>query len=263
MVVIAIIAILMTLGIVGFSAVADSARMAGTVTNLRALANACINFSADNGGKLPSPEYPGDYTGPNYPVAGAVPSESKPAYWDLTESGLWLDGVIYARVYIEDDDSSREAQKLAEVAPDTAGASRATEGAHLVGTLFESTGSVKHYPSETNWYRHSFAMNANLQYDGLYSETGGGRDAWLTEKTLGNLLHQSSALLFVDCNQKNVVMAEDIELIRESAERYGGNKLVVCRVDGSTMIMKPKDIPEGDPFSDREASKFWRGVAAD
>ncbi len=257
LVVIVIIVILAGLGAGGYRKAINAARMTGTVNNLASLVTATHNWGTDHGGKLPSPEYPGAYSGGNYPSKGATPAESNPEYWDLGNSGLWLDGVIFAQVMIEPGDP--EKMSLAEFTSE----SKATDGEHLVGTIFESSGSVDNNRSETNWYKHSFAMNANLQFDGLFAEVGGGTQAFLTEKTLGNLTFQSNAMLFIDCDEKNVVMAEDIEFIKDSAARYGGNKVIVGYVDGHVERVKTGDLPDGSVDSDPDASKFWRGVRED
>lgn len=254
LVVIVIIVILAGLGVGGYRKAINSARMTGTVNNLASLVTATHNWGTDHGGKLPSPEYPGAYVGGTYPSSGSTPAESNPEYWDLGDSGLWLDGVIFAQVMIEPGDPER--MSLDEFAS----RSKATAGQHLVGTIFESSASVDNNRGETDWYRHSFAMNANLQFDGLFSEVGGGTQAFLTEKTLGNLSFQSNAMLFVDCDEKNVVMAEDIELIKDAAARYAGNKVIVGYVDGHVEKVNVDDLPSGSVDSDPEASKFWRGV---
>ncbi len=254
LVVIVIIVILAGLGAGGYRKAMNSARMTSTVNNLASLVTATHNWGTDHGGKLPSPEYPGAYKGGNYPSEGATPAESNPEYWDLGDSGLWLDGVIFAQVMIEPGDEAK--MSLNEFTSN----SRASDGGHLVGTIFESKASVENNRAETDWYKHSFAMNANLQFDGLFSEVGGGTQAFLTEKTLGNLSFQANAMLFIDCNEKNVVMAEDIALIRLSAERYEGNKVIVGYVDGHVERVNVDRLPSGDVNSDPEASKFWRGV---
>jgi len=254
LVVIVIVVILAGLGAGGYRKAINAARMTGTVNNLGSLVTATHNWGTDHGGKLPSPEYPGAYQGGNYPSEGATPAESNPEYWNLGDSGLWLDGVIFAQVMIEPGDP--EKMSLSEFESE----SKATDGGHLVGTIFESSGSVDNNRGETDWYRHSFAMNANLQFDGLFSEVGGGTQAFLTEKTLGNLSFQSNAMLFIDCNEKNVVMAEDIDFIKESADRYGGNKVIVGYVDGHVERVKVGNLPTGSVDTDPEASKFWRGV---
>jgi len=254
LVVIVIIAILAGLGVGGYRKAINAARMTGTVNNLASLVTATHNWGTDHGGKLPSPEYPGAYTGGNYPSKGNTPAESNPEYWDLGTSGLWLDGVIFAQVMIEPGDPDK--MSLDEFTSD----SKATAGGHLVGTIFESSASVDNNRAETDWYRHSFAMNANLQFDGLFAEVGGGTQAFLTEKTLGNLAFQANAMLFIDCNQKNVVMAEDVDIIAEAADRYGGNKVIVGYVDGHVERVNVNSLPRGNVDNDPEASKFWRGV---
>ena len=257
LVVIVIIVILAGLGAGGYRKAINSARMTGTVNNLASLVTATHNWGTDHGGKLPSPQYPGAYTGGSYPSKGSTPAESNPEYWDLGTSGLWLDGVIFAQVMIEPGDPDR--MSLSEFES----TSKATDGRHLVGTIFESSASVENNRAETDWYRHSFAMNANLQYDGLYAEVGGGTKAYLTEKTLGNLGFQANAMLYVDCNAENVVTAKDVQLIIDSASRYGGNKVIVGYVDGHVERLKVDDIPTGNVISDPDASKFWRGVRED
>jgi len=253
--VVVIIALLASMAMIGFNRAIMTTYMSGSINNVKGLVNAAHNWATDNGGKLPSPQYPGDYSGGGYPVSGDTPKESIPAYWDLGGSGLWLDGVLYAQVYVEED--GPDITSLSQFGSTSGPASA---GMHLVGTAFESIGSTKLFPSEKNWYRHSFAMNANLQYDGLHAETGGGGRAWLTEKTLGNLAFQTNAMLFIDCMEQNVVMAEDVQMIRDAAERNGGKHIISGFLDGHVDKLKVGEIPDGDINSDMDASRFWRGV---
>jgi prepilin-type processing-associated H-X9-DG protein len=136
------------------------------------------------------------------------------------------------------------------------------EGDHLKGTFFESSRSVKKNPQEKNWHRHSYAMNANLQYDRIYDQVDSS-DPWLTEKTLSNLVFAPKAMLYIDNIDSNVVRFEDRQQILDTIEkRWDGGKVIATFLDGHAERLSENDIPSGDPRNDRDSSRFWRGVDA-
>ena len=245
LVVVVIIAILMAISIPGLAKAKRFAEAAKNTANIREVGLATLSWADDNNNRLPSPQYPGGINLPN----GADEEEFFPEFWDLGESGLWLDGVVFGAIYLrENKEGERAAYEVTE------------DGEHLKGTLFESTASVKKNPTEDDWHRHSYAMNANLQYDRIYEE-GGSEDAYLTEKTLANLVFRPKAMLYIDCAEKNVVMFEDREFILETLEeRWDGTKVIATFLDGHAERLHEGQIPEDDPTIERESSRFWRGV---
>lgn len=263
LVVIGIIAILAALLVPGFTKVKTLAESAKCVSNLRNIALSTVSWSADHGNKLPSPVYPGGIDIPS----GTNEDDVFPKYWNLAESGLWLDGVIFGILYLEEQDRRKEEE--AEESGESAGESDGTstfgykideEGTHLRGTLFESSQSVKKNTGETDWHRHSYAMNANLQYDRIYDKIE-STDPYLTEKTLSNLPFSPNAMLFIDCMETNVVRFEDREMIVEAIkDRWDGGKGIIAYLDGHADRISVSDIPEEDPETDRDSSRFWRGV---
>lgn len=233
LIVIIIIAILAAFLFPALQGVITSARATTATYALRDMVNGTINWSVDHGGKIPSPQYTD------------VEPENVEEYIP-TGTGLWCDGVVFKNLYPETD-------------PATPGISRATAGGHLMGTVFESIASVKANTSELDWYRHSYGMNKNLVYDEINASEG---DPWLTEKTLANIEFLSSAMIFLDSPDSNVVDKEmmSLEALEKAALRYRGKYLLVCFMDGHVERMNPNMIPQGDINSDREASRFWRGV---
>lgn len=249
LIVIAIIGTLMALLIPGMGKVLDLTRAAKNTVNLREIGIATINWASDNGNKLPSPEYPGGMEVPS----GVKEEDFFPEHYKLGHgSGLWLDGVVFGAVYMkEDKDGMVTTYQVDE------------DGEHLKGTLFENTQSVKKDPTEKNWHKHSYAMNANLQYDRIYDEVDSS-DPWLTEKTLSNLVFAPNAMLYIECDEENVIMRQDRELILDTAEnRWDGGKVIAFFLDGHAERIAESQIPDGDENTDRETSRFWRGVDAD
>ncbi len=245
LVVIAIIAVLIGLTVPGLQKAKEMADAAKNTSNLKQIAVATITWAADHGSRLPSPQYPGGMEVPS----GVREEDFFPKYYNLGESGLWLDGVIFAELYLKEN-------KEGEVTHYDVSA----DGEHLKGTLFESTMSVKRDPSETNWHRHSYAMNANLQYDRIYDQVSSS-DPYLTEKTLSNLLFAPRAMLYIDCIEMNVVKFEDSQAIVDTIEkRWRGGKAIVAFLDGHAERLSEREIPSKDPDSDRDSSRFWRGV---
>lgn len=245
LVVIAIIVVLISLLVPGLNKAKEVAEAAKNSANLKQIATATINWAADNKSRIPSPQYPGGME----PPSGMNPDDFFPKYYNLGESGLWLDGVIFAEIYLKEN-------KDGEVTNYQVSAN----GDHLKGTLFESTVSVKTNPQEEDWHKHSYAMNANLQYDRIYDQVSSS-DPYLTEKTLSNLLFSPRAMLYVDCNESNVVKYDDRQLIVDTIEkRWGGGKVIVAYLDGHVERLSENQIPEADPQSDRDSSRFWRGV---
>jgi prepilin-type N-terminal cleavage/methylation domain-containing protein/prepilin-type processing-associated H-X9-DG protein len=245
LIVIAIIGVLMALMVPGVEKAKLMANYAKNTANIREIGLATITWASDRGNKLPSPEYPGGMEVPN-----SVSAEDYfPEYWDLGPSGLWLDGVVFAQIYMrENKDGDVTKYEVNE------------QGEHLKGTLFENTISVLRNPQEEDWHRHSYAMNKNLQYDRIYDQVS-STDPYLTEKTLSNLIFSPKALLYIDCIESNVIDFNDRSLLEEtSEERYKGGKLMAVFLDGHAERLTVNQIPDEDPESDRESSRFWRGV---
>ncbi len=249
LIVILIIGILSALAFPVAGKVKRLADEAVTINNLKQISSATMVWAAEHGDKLPSPKYSGDEI-------------DLPLYWTLQtdgEEGLWLNGVVFAAVYIEED----LADDPSDIVPAPSGGSnQASSGVHLVSTVFESRVSTLANPQETNWYKHSFAMNANLMYDEM-ATLRGLPNPWYSEKALSKF-EPAAAMLFIDCSEPNVVMAEDLPSILETAEeRYDGKRVAVCYLDGRVQKIHPDEIPASDPESDRESSLFWRGVLPD
>jgi len=245
LVVIAIIAILASLVVPGFKKARDVAEAAKNTSNLKQIALATINWAADNNSRLPSPQYPGGMN----PPPGVSEKDFFPKHYDLGPSGLWLDGVVFAELYLKEN-------KEGEVTTYDVN----ENGDHLRGTFFENTISVKKNPEEENWHRHSYAMNASLQYDRIYDQVD-SPDPYLTEKTMSNLLFAPRAMLYIDCIETNVVRFEDRQLIVDTIEqRWDGGKAIVAFLDGHVERLAEDEIPATEPDSDRESSRFWRGV---
>jgi len=259
LIVIAIIAILMAIMIPGFGTMRKLAEAAKNVQNVKQIVQGTLTWGMDRGGKVPSPEYPGGMVVPNGMDEDAV----FPKYWDLLDGGTqWLDGVVFASIYIEEAELRAEAQGEGGGGDEgsTGGYPVDENGTHLKGTIFESSQSVKKNPLETDWHRHSYAMNKNLQYDRLH-ETSGSSDPWLTEKTLSNLIFANQAMIYIDCIEQNIVSYDDRDMIIETIdERWDGGKAIVGFLDGHVERRRAEEIPDGDPDSDRQSSRFWRGV---
>jgi len=263
LVVIGIVAILAALLVPGFTKVKTLAEAAKSVSNLRNVALSTVSWSADHGNKLPSPQYPGGIEVPS----GTSEDDVFPKYWNLAESGLWLDGVIFGILYLEEQARRKEeeAEENGESAEEGDGSSTFgykidEKGTHLRGTLFESAQSVKKNSSEADWHRHSYAMNANLQYDRIYDKIE-STDPYLTEKTLTNLPFSPNAILFIDCIETNVIRFEDRQMVVDAInERWAGGKGIAAYLDGHADRISESDIPAEDPETNRDSSRFWRGV---
>jgi len=237
LVVIVIIAILAAITVPNLGRIRMTARASTNLANVREITVATIAWSADNGGRLPSPVYPGGME----PPSEVSPEDFFPENWDLSESGLWLDGVVFALLY---DPGEYEIND---------------KGDHLRGTFFESSQAALMNPDEEDWHRHSYAMNANLRYDRIY-DTIGSEEPYLTEKTMSNFL-QPTAMIFIECNEKNVIMATDRDHVIDTInDRWGGTKVIATFLDGHAERLSEQEIPSGPVDSDREASRFWRGV---
>ncbi|MEM6916747.1 MAG: type II secretion system protein [Verrucomicrobiota bacterium] len=230
-------------------------------SNLRQIAVATLTWANDNGGKLPSPEYPGGITVPS----SSTEEDYFPDYWDVGETGLWLDGVVFAHMYIAEQARREEESENYEDTggyASTGGYNFDENGSHLRTTLFENTRSVTTNPDEKDYHKHSYAMNANLQYDRIYDQVESS-DPYLTEKTLSNLIHAPSAMLYIECSDPNVVRFDDREEIIETGKQRWGEKgkIIAAFLDGHAERISPDSIPDEDPEGqDRSSSRFWRGV---
>lgn len=243
-IVVLIVSLLAALSFPVIAKMKRSAVEAATISNLRQVSAATMVWAAEHGDKLPSPQYEGSET-------------DLPRYWNLDtdgEQGLWLNGVVFAQIYVEDD------QDEDGPPPSVGGATNlADTGKHLVGTVFESKISVARDASERDWYRHSFAMNSNLEYDEL-AVLRGLPDPYFSEKSVSKF-DPAKAMLYIDCSETNVVDFDDIASIEETAEeRYDGRRVMVAFLDGRVQKMDPDEIPQEGLDSDRETSLFWRGV---
>lgn len=257
LVVITILGILIALLVPSLGKGKEMAVALKNTSNLRQIAVETLSWAADNGNKLPSPEYPGGMVVP----AGRTPEDYFPEFWDMGETGLWLDGVVFAHMYVAEQ-VWREKEAGTYVEGSTAGYNVNEEGDHLKTTLFENTQSVTKNPGEQDYHKHSYAMNANLQYDRIYDQVNSS-DPFLTEKTLAALPHAPTAMLYIECEEPNVVRFEDREAIIETGvTRWGENgKIIVGFLDGHAERRRAEAIPEEAPDgSDRESSRFWRGV---
>lgn len=247
MIVIAIIAVLAAMAYPVFTKLVRLAEESVSVNGLKQILAAMTTWSAEHGDKVPSPKYDGT-------------ENNLPNYWKLQtdgEEGLWLNGVLYAQIYFEEPEDETSEEPLTGVAQGVS--NLASAGSHLVGTVFESRVSIKRNPQERDWYRHSYAMNANLMYDEL-ARLEGASDPWLTEKA-NSKFEPVAAMVFIDCIDQNIVMASDYSLIIDTAEkRYDGKRLLAAYLDGHVAKMHPNELPDGDPETDRESSLFWRGV---
>lgn len=249
MVAVAIIGILAAMAFPAYNKLKFAAYDAVTVHNLQQLVNATITWASEHSDRIPSPDY------------SSVPEDKQPEY---VGAGRWLDGVVFAELYVErgSEDGSGDSESGNISDPQTwdptgASAPGATSGGHLKGTVFECKASVKRLHEIKDWYQHSFAMNANLQYDEINESSS---DPWLTEKNLTKF-ELPQAMLYVDCIDSNIVMASDIGLLEDAAERrYAGKHVLAAFVDGNVQKIHPDRIPSGDPQTDHEASLFWRGV---
>jgi prepilin-type N-terminal cleavage/methylation domain-containing protein/prepilin-type processing-associated H-X9-DG protein len=249
LVVIVIIATLVSLLVPGLSKAKELAEAMKSTSNLKEIAVSTLNWAAENNSKIPSPQYPGGMQ----PPPGINAENFFPRHYNLGESGLWLDGVVFAQIYLTENPETGEVATTYNVTQD---------GEHLKGTFFESSRSVKKDPLEKNWHRHSYAMNANLQYDRIYDQVQ-SPDPWLTEKTLSNLVFAPRAMLYIDNIESNVVRFENRQQIIDTIEkRWDGGKVIAAFLDGHAERLSEADIPAGNPIADREASRFWRGVDA-
>ncbi len=255
LVVIVIIAILLSILIASLGKIMTVAEATKGMANMKQMVGATLTWGADHGGRIPSPEYPG---GIEVPV-GTTEEEFYPEYWDLLEgSGKWLDGVVFAELYLAEQDFRAASDEDGKYK--TSGYTIDDEGSHLKGTAFESGQSVKKDPTLEDWHLHSYAMNKNLQYDRIH-ETSGSTDPFLTEKTMSNLIHAPSAMLYIDCSEVNIVDFQDREKIVETINlRWDGGKGIAGFLDGHVDRLREEDIPDENPEQDLESSRFWRGV---
>ncbi|MDF1739012.1 MAG: prepilin-type N-terminal cleavage/methylation domain-containing protein [Verrucomicrobiales bacterium] len=263
LVVIAILGILIGILVPSLGKAKEVAEAVKNTYNLKQIAVATINWAADNGSKLPSPQYPGGMEAPK-----GIPEEDFfPPYYNVGETGLWLDGVIFAEMYLKEanvrENEEEDPSGATDVEETTGGYTFDENGSHLKGTLFENTMSVKKDPGEEDWHKHSYAMNASLQYDRIYDSVNTS-DPYLTEKTLSNLVFAPNAMLYIDCIETNVIRFEEREsVIETSEERWDGGKLIAAFIDGHAERLSQDDVPSEDPSSDLKSSRFWRGVNPD
>jgi len=248
LVVVAILGVLAAMVGLGMGKAKDVAEAMKNTVNLKQITMATINWAADNGSRLPSPQYPGGMEVP----PGVAEEDFFPENYKLGDSGLWLDGLVFAELYLKENKDGVVTQYTVD-----------DDGTHLKGTLFECTHSVKKFPKEENWHKHTYAMNANLQYDRIYDQVD-SVDPYLTEKTQSNLLFAPNALLYIECIESNVVKFEDRAAIIDTIEkRWDGGKVIASYLDGHADRLSEKEIPAEDPEMERVSSRFWRGVDPD
>lgn len=244
LVVIIIIAILSVFAGAAYKHVVRQAYTTENVNNMRQMTSATMLWAADHGDKLPSPQYSGNEI-------------DLPQYWDLGTDGipgLWLNGVVYAQVYIEDNESQESISLKIQ------SQSNVDAGGHLVDTIFQS--AIGDFGKERNFFRHSYAMNANLMYDQL-AVIRGLANPWYSEKAIAKF-DPSKSMLYIDCADTNIVMAENYQSIVDTANsRYDGKFALGAFLDGTVRKVPLNDIPAGGETSNREASLFWRGVLED
>lgn len=250
MIVITIIIILASAAMPAYNAIVNKANEAVCIKGLQHMVSGTMTWAAEHGDKLPSPKY-------------SASDPGLPDFWKLDtdgEEGLWLNGVIYAQIYMEDPEKADEGSDNGPATGSAIGVSQLAEtGKHLVGTVFENKVSIRKNASEHDWYRHSYAMNANLMYDEI-AKINGASDPWLTEKSVSKF-DPVTAMLFIDCIEQNIVMATDRGMIIDAADkRYDGKRVLAAFMDGHIDKLTPREVPEGDPETDRHSSLFWRGI---
>ncbi len=235
LVVIVIIATLAGLLFPALTTMISSARATVAQGALRDITNATINWSVDHGNRIPSPIY----TGSQIP-------EGEEEEYNPTGTGLWCDGVIFKNLYPDTD-------------PANPPPSRASEGGHLVDTVFQSLASVKTHTDDLNWYHHTYAMNKNLIYDELQKDA---EDPWLTEKSIANITYMTNAMIYID-SPHNVIdreMAQDATNKESNAldyARYRDKFVLAAFLDGHVERLKPSDFRR---FDEQDLSRFWQGV---
>ena len=250
LVVVAIIATLAAIAFPAYAKMKERAEMAKNLANMRQFTQATLRWAADHSQTLPSPEYPGGHSSNFTP----------PEHWDFagTGSGLWLDGIVYYATYFEEE-NNRRSERGEDLVEEIGGDN--SNGEHLKDTFFASLQSFKKDPDEQDWHRHSYAMNSELQYDFLYKSSSRPE---LTEKNMARLIFAPNALLYIENQDSNVIGFRDLQDIIDTAEmRWSTNKVLATFLDGHAANMPVMDIPDKDPYSDRESSRFWRGVAVD
>lgn len=255
LVVITIIAVLLAILITSMGKIQMVAESMKNVSNMKQIVGATITFAGDNGGKIPSAEYPGGMEVPS----GMSPDDFFPKYYSLVDgSGKWLDGVIFGELYLKEFDIRSEGEDGDQY--QTGGYTFDEDGTHLKGTVFESIQSVKKSPEEKDWHKHSYAMNKGLQFDRIYLSENSS-DPYLTEKTLSNILYLPNAMIYITC-EENIIDFDDRDLVIETTEtRWGsGGKAITGFLDGHVDRLAESDIPDEDPESDIQSSRFWRGV---
>ena len=243
LVVIIVIAILAAFAGSAYKHVIRQAYTTKNLNNMKQMTSATMLWAADHGDKLPSPLYSGNEV-------------DLPQYWDLGTDGtpgLWLNGVVFAQVYIEDNESQQSISMKVQ------GQSNVTAGGHLVDTIFQS--AIGDFGQERDFYRHSYAMNANLMYDQL-AVIRGLENPWYSEKAVAKF-DPVKSMLYVDCIDTNIVMAENYQAVVDAASRYDGKFVLCAFLDGTVRKVPVNEIPAGGETSNREASLFWRGVLED
>lgn len=256
LVVIVILGILVSILVPSLGKGKQLAEALKNTSNLRNIAAATLTWAGDNGNKLPSPVYPG---------GNLSDEEDFPKYWDLEESGLWLDGVVFGHMYLSEQAAREEDEAESGGDDDNRDASSGgyavdKDGTHLIDTLFVSNQSIRKDPEEKDMHKHSYAMNTNLQYDRKY-ESFESDDPYMTEKTLSNILFMPNALLYIENKKSNLIDFEDRDdIIETMEERWDGSKSIAAFLDGHAERLNEDQIPEEDVALDQESSRFWRGV---
>lgn len=249
LVVISIIAILFGLSFPVFRIIKEKANVTNEINSVRSIAVNIYRFASENNQILPSPEVDLGFIDN---ISNQNEKDEQLLIYDTagTGSGLWLDGwAFYATKFWGRPDV------------DKWWGSESKDGSHIKDTEFMSKQSFRINPLETDYYKHSYAMNKSLQYDYRYANEA---DPDLTSKNLSRIPFQTNALLLIENEEKNVISNEDRDAIIETGDkRWSSGQPIAAFVDSSIMTLHPNEIPDGDIKTDRESSRFWRGVDPD
>jgi len=256
LVAVGIIVILSGIMIPGVRQVKKTTSRTVHVNNVKGFTSVTLKYAGEHNNRLPSPQYPNP-TSPDAPPHAAFASDS----------GLWLDGVVFYEVmYAKRNEKAEESGNPA--APTVDSISGGANGSHLKGTVFFSQRSLQKTPAaerenddgQINYHLHSYAMNKSLQHDSIAELAGG--DPELSEKNLSKLL--PTGLLYIENEQSNVIGIQDLDAIIETGKKRWDDGVIAAFLDSSVEVLKFKDIPDpGSTSTDRVASRFWHGVDPD
>ncbi|MBU6303242.1 MAG: type II secretion system GspH family protein [Verrucomicrobia bacterium] len=221
MIVVVIIALLISIGLPAFGAAMKRAEWSKVQSQMKSVVTSFHSYASEHDGYFPPAWFPNGQ-----------------------KAGSWLDTTIFPYVYPESGYSAKDKEGK-EVNYD------AENGIHLQDTVFVVKPSVLAFPTEKNFYNHSFLLNRSL-----VAEATATNPAFAPRKP--TMYEDWTSVMLLTEGSKgdhNSVSVSDLPQLEQGLKRYQGLFIHFAFLDGHVEQIKAKEV--------REMTKIMPGSGGD